>query len=40
MQSKQQYLRKEIIDKGYDAMDFTEYLEHQKQNGKIVIVLS
>lgn len=31
---KQQYLRTQIIDEGYDPIDFTDYLEELKEEGK------
>jgi hypothetical protein len=33
LKEKQQYLRSEIIDKGYDPIDFTEFLEEQRDDG-------
>ena len=29
-EKKQEYLRQEIIDKGYDAQHFTEFLDEKK----------
>lgn len=32
---KQNYLKKNIIEAGFDGEDFAEYLEKIKENGKI-----
>lgn len=34
MEAKQQYLREEIILKGYDADDFTLWIDKNKSKGK------
>lgn len=32
--TKQAYLRKEIIDRGYDSQAFADFLQSQKENGR------
>ena len=33
LESKQSYLRENVLERGYDADDFMSFLQHKKENG-------
>lgn len=36
IKAKQQYLRKEVIDKGFDPSKFVEFLSSKRDNGTLL----
>ncbi len=38
LEVKQQYLREEIILKGYDADDFTLWIDKNKAKGRFIVI--